>query len=355
MVRIVDSELDQEDLPSPLPMSEQEEWSDVVPIPQDDGRHPVCPIAYKDDYREMTDYFRAIMAAGEVSQRAFDLAGRVIDANAAHYTAWVYRKKLLLDLGLDISSELDWVSRISERHIKNYQLWHHRGALLELLLDPKGIADKTQDERMQIPAIRRELQFVGEVIDKDSKNFHAWSHRQFVVRLYGIWDQEMAYVETQINQDVRNNSAWNQRYFVLTANQPADVFVLTDDVADKEIAYVMDKIKLAPNNESPWSYIVGLLMRHAPNMLYERLLPSINALAAADEYALAVSSTPFFWSALVDIYEEQAKALAGAEQQQAEVMAFASEACESLATKYDPIRAKYWEYRKQTLKTASAC
>ncbi|KAJ2459153.1 CAAX geranylgeranyltransferase alpha subunit [Coemansia sp. RSA 2424] len=349
MVRIVDSDSGEED--SPLPMSEQEEWSDIVPIPQDDGKHPVCPIAYTDEYREMTDYFRAIMAAGEVSQRAFDLSGRVIDANAAHYTAWVYRKKLILDLGLDISEELSWVTQISGRHIKNYQLWHHRGALLALLLDPKDVVHESQDQRLQIPAIRNELQFVGEVIDKDSKNFHAWSHRQFVVRSYGIWDQEMAYVETQINQDVRNNSAWNQRYFVLTTNQPADVFVLSDEVADKEIAYAVDKIKLAPNNESPWSYITGLMVRHAPSMLYERLLPSINALAADEKYALAVSSTPFYWSALVDIYEEQAKTLEA--EQQAAVVALAREACESLAEKYDPVRAKYWEYRRQALQPGS--
>ncbi|KAJ2809333.1 CAAX geranylgeranyltransferase alpha subunit, partial [Coemansia furcata] len=324
MVRIVDN--DEEEW---LPMSEQEEWSDVVPIPQDDGRNPVCPIAYTDEYREMTDYFRAIMAAGEVSQRAFELSGRVIDANAAHYTAWVYRKKLIIDLGLDIGEELRWVSEISGRHIKNYQLWHHRGALLPLLLDPQDVGRLSQEQRVLIPAIRDELRFVGEVIDNDSKNFHAWSHRQLVVRSYGLWDQEMAYVETQINQDVRNNSAWNQRYFVLTANQSTDDFVLTEDVADREIAYAVEKIKLAPNNESPWSYVIGLLVRHAPAMLYERLLPRINELAADKDYAVAVTSTPFYWSALVDIYEERAKTLDVDER--GDVEAFASEACDSLA------------------------
>ncbi|KAJ2011770.1 CAAX geranylgeranyltransferase alpha subunit [Coemansia sp. S85] len=349
MARVVDEESD-EGLLLP-PMSEQEEWSDVVPIPQDDGRHPVCPIAYTDEYVEMTDYFRAVMAAGEVSHRAFELSGRVIDANAAHYTAWVYRKKLIIDLGLDISEELSWVTEISRRHIKNYQLWHHRGALLVLLLDPKDVEHESQDQTVQNPAIRNELQFVSTVIEKDSKNFHAWSHRQLVVRSYGIWDQEMAFVETQINEDVRNNSAWNQRYFALTANQSADEFVLSEELADREIGYAVDKIKLAPNNESPWSYIIGLLVRHAPAMLHERLLPKINELAADTDYALAVSNTPFYWSALVDIYEERAKALEGKER--SDVEAFAIEACDLLAKRYDPVRAKYWEYRKQALQAAS--
>lgn len=38
--------------------------------------------------REAMDYFRAILAKGELSQRALDLTTEIIEMNAANYTAW---------------------------------------------------------------------------------------------------------------------------------------------------------------------------------------------------------------------------------------------------------------------------
>ncbi|KAJ1887831.1 hypothetical protein LPJ66_008907, partial [Kickxella alabastrina] len=38
---------------SSVPLSEQAEWKDIVPIDQDDGVHPICPIAYTADYKEL--------------------------------------------------------------------------------------------------------------------------------------------------------------------------------------------------------------------------------------------------------------------------------------------------------------
>ncbi|KAI8323845.1 hypothetical protein GQ54DRAFT_257615 [Martensiomyces pterosporus] len=311
-------------------MSQQEEWRDVVPIPQDDGPHPICPIAYTDEYKEMMDYFRAVIAKGEVSERALKLSSRVIEENPGHYTVWVYRKKLIQELSASLEDELDWISEIADMHPKNYQLWHHREAIVQSLLDPK----------------ERELQFLASAIDEDSKNFHAWSYRQWLVRTYGIWDQELAFIDTMIAQDVRNNSAWNQRYFALLANRPSTDAVLVGQVVSREIEYAVDKIKLAPNNESPWSYIVGLLLRHAPEKMYTELLPQISALASDGSFSAAVSSTPFYWSALVDIYEQQAKSLP---DHKAEALSRARNICRSLASEHDPMRAKYWEFRKGQL------
>ena len=64
-------------------------WSDVTPIPQDDGGpNALATIAYTDEYRETTSYLRAIMASGEKSERALNLTSHVITLNPAHYTVW---------------------------------------------------------------------------------------------------------------------------------------------------------------------------------------------------------------------------------------------------------------------------
>ncbi|RWW24436.1 hypothetical protein GW17_00011273 [Ensete ventricosum] len=69
-----------------IPLSARPEWSDVRPVPQDDGPNPVAPIAYRDEFRETMDYFRAVYLADERSRRAIDLTTEVIGMNPGNYT-----------------------------------------------------------------------------------------------------------------------------------------------------------------------------------------------------------------------------------------------------------------------------
>ncbi|KAJ2364218.1 CAAX geranylgeranyltransferase alpha subunit [Coemansia sp. RSA 2607] len=321
-----------------VPLSQQPEWADVTPLEQQDGGYPLCPIAYTDSYKELMGYMRAVMAAGEISKRAYSLTSQVIEENPAHYTVWVYRKRLVTELSLDIEAELNWLSDIAAMHPKNYQPWHHRQVLVAMLLEPQQL-DETH------PVIRRELSFLANAIDEDSKNFHAWSYRQWLVQRYDLWTQEESFVDAMINQDVRNNSAWNQRYFVLVRSN-RDSKVDEQKVRD-EIEYSLEMIKRAPNNESPWSYIVGMLLRHAPEMLHAELLPRIQRMAEEGDTAQAMQASSFYWSALVDIYETQAMLQ---ENVREEMITLARETCAVLASDHDPTRMKYWEFRGSTLK-----
>ncbi|KAJ2598334.1 CAAX geranylgeranyltransferase alpha subunit [Coemansia sp. RSA 1722] len=333
--------------PVALPLSEQEEWKDVTPLEQEDSQFSICPIAYTDGYKEMMGYMRAVMAVGELSERAYELTGAVLKENPGHYTVWVYRKKLIEELHLDIEKELEWLESIAEMYPKNYQSWHHREVLVSMLLDPRVLADMPQDQQVCHPVIRRELSFLANAIDEDSKNFHAWSYRQWLVRRYGIWEQEKVFINTMIDQDVRNNSAWNQRYFALVQGETGSKVLVDDGTLQAEIEYAVEIIKRAPNNESPWSYIVGMLLRHAPEKLYDELLPRIQQLSVDASYDQAVKSSPFYWSALVDIYESRA-ANEDADARE-KILDLARSACAVLATDHDPVRMRYWEHRQTTL------
>lgn len=69
--------------------SDDQDWDDIAPLPQDDGGpNPLAAIAYTDEYAEAMSYLRAIMAKNEMSQRALHLTEDIIDMNAAHYTVW---------------------------------------------------------------------------------------------------------------------------------------------------------------------------------------------------------------------------------------------------------------------------
>lgn len=60
--------------------------------------------------------------------------------------------------------------------------------------------------------------------------FFLCHHRQWVLKEFNLWDDELDYVDTLLEDDVRNNSAWNQRYFVVSHTTK-----FTDDVLEKEI------------------------------------------------------------------------------------------------------------------------
>ena len=122
------------------------EWSDLVPVHQSEGPHPIVPIDYTDQFRDAMDYFRAVMAQQELSSRALDLVTDVIHLNAANYTvrriiqhcirdvartsllpasvqAWHYRRLLVDRLGVSMEEECAWLARCAQEHAKNYQLW----------------------------------------------------------------------------------------------------------------------------------------------------------------------------------------------------------------------------------------
>ncbi|KAI9870650.1 MAG: CAAX geranylgeranyltransferase alpha subunit, partial [Pleopsidium flavum] len=163
-------------------------WSDIVPIPQDDGGpNPLAAIKYTEEYSEAMSYLRAVMANNEFSERVLDLTEDVIGMNAAHYTVWnnrLYRAKVLFSLNADLRAEITWLNAIALEHQKNYQIWHHRQLIMEHLADPSGETD-----------------FLMQMFAHDSKNYHVWSYRQWLVRHFGLWETEFGDIEELLRKD----------------------------------------------------------------------------------------------------------------------------------------------------------
>lgn len=51
--------------------------------------------------------------------------------------------------------------------------------------------------------------------DVDSKNYHAWSFRTWLVEQTGLWEEELSFAEEMIEEDCFNNSAWAYRFFLV--------------------------------------------------------------------------------------------------------------------------------------------
>ena len=89
-----------------VPYGDRPEWSDVVPLEQPDSANPVVRIAYPEAYVDTMNYFRAVYASGEVSERALALTESAIALNGANYTVWHRRWELVKALGADLDAEL---------------------------------------------------------------------------------------------------------------------------------------------------------------------------------------------------------------------------------------------------------
>ncbi|GJJ14985.1 hypothetical protein Clacol_009255 [Clathrus columnatus] len=221
-------------------------WSDVIPIPQfDEGAKPVAPILYSEEYRDATDYFRGVVRAGEKSQRVLDLTEHLIRLNPGHYSVWQYRYDTLLAIKADLREELRRMDELATTHMKTYQVWHHRQLLIEQLHEPDS-----------------ELDFIKTILDIDSKNYHTWGYRQWILAHFNredLWIAEIRYVEQMLKKDLRNNSAWNHRFFVLWSNGRRESGEIQDEFLRTEIQFVKDNISLAPNNDAAWNYYRGVL------------------------------------------------------------------------------------------------
>ncbi|KAG0357992.1 hypothetical protein BC939DRAFT_411086 [Gamsiella multidivaricata] len=346
-----------------VPFYEKPEWADVVPIPQDDGPNPLVPIAYRKEYSITMDYFRAISKAQEQSERALELTKIVIELSPSHYTVWHYRQTLLKALNKDLNKELEWTRWMGSEHPKSYQIWHHRQVIVDhlsasFLSTPSSALPTTASTLTMAPIIpyqdlsesqqaavrdvvQVELDFIAASLTEDSKNYHAWGYRQWVLSHFGNgpwWEQELSYIDDLLTVDIRNNSAWNQRFFVVGMGPKS----LTSDVTQREVEYAKAKIERTPNNESPWVYIAGILNKT------KRPLSEIQEFCEGLISLPRANFSPYLHSTLLDIYEQEAK-----EKKTAESVSKAKEEAIMLAEKIDTIRSKYWNWRMNQLKSIS--
>jgi protein farnesyltransferase/geranylgeranyltransferase type-1 subunit alpha len=176
-----------------------------------------------------------------------------------------------------------------------------------------------------------ELAFVEQILNEDSKNYHAWGYRQWVLSRFGLWEGELEFISRLLREDVRNNSAWNQRFFVLQAT--ADL--ASPALLAAEAEFAESHIERAPSNPSPWNYLRGLL----EPVGYDAV-PRVRAMC--EERAAAGSSPPgseggrvMAMGLLVDVL------LASGSKEELER---ARALCQALG-EMDPIRAAYWSWR----------
>ncbi|KXJ93300.1 putative geranylgeranyltransferase type I alpha subunit [Microdochium bolleyi] len=319
------------------------EWDDVAPIPQAEPEHALAAIAYPEDYAEAMAYLRAVMASKEHSPRCLELTEHIISMNPAHYTVWLYRFAIVEALNISIPEEMAWLNAVSLEHLKNYQIWHHRQQLLDHYYP--AIATSAEDVAGLAAS---ETAFLNKMLAQDTKNYHVWSYRQYLVRKLGMWgDTERQSIEGMIDDDVRNNSAWSHRFFLVfsdpgyttpgshaTEHDPK----IPSEIIDREVEYAKLKAGLAPQNQSPWNYLRGVLVKGGRPLGEAREFAEgfIKELGSEADNKERVRSSHAL-DLLADIYKE------AGDKERADLC------LRRLGDKWDRIRKGYWEYRRRAL------
>jgi len=333
----------QQDSSTLVLFSERPEWADVTPLEQYEGVNPLAPIYYSEEYKDATSYFRGVVKAGEMSPRVLELTEAIIRMNPAHYSAWQYRYKTLLELNNPLDDELALMDEIAVKHLKTYQVWHHRRLLVVRTREPA-----------------RELAFLSRSLRADTKNYHTWSYRQWLLAYFNedtLWERELDFVDDLLEEDLRNNSAWHHRFFVVFQSGVRKGDEDRGAVAQREISFVKQYITKAPNNASAWNYLRGVL-EHSK-------IPFSELQIFVTPYTLPQPSEDDAPAEVIDLENPLPSKLAQLpcvaaiefladvhEAAGGDSIMKATELWKLLADEHDTIRKKYWEYRiREALRT----
>lgn len=287
----------------------------------------LCAIAYSEEYRKTVGILRALLAKKEYSERALAAADAAIALNPAHYTVWAYRYDIVAYFALKLNDaekgsyvdlELEKNDSFAIETPKNYQIWNYRELLIKLHPNPNP---------------KRELPLIEVIIAEDNKNYHTWAYRTWLVKYFNLFDSntETQFVDLLLAADIRNNSAWNFRFFLKFSQSKNDAF-------EEEVEYAKNAILKAPQNQSSWNYLTGVY-EHCKRDLSEL---ELFCLQFVDFDTIDLESQEKLPVQSIDAVALLQKIYAKSEKQK-------SLKALDILTKIDPIRARFWEYKRSLL------
>lgn len=248
-------------------------------------------VAYRSSTTKLLDQYHKDVYTLET----LDLTTDVLALNPELYTAWNYRREILLKLiphTLTKKDALEQDLKLVMHHLKRfpkcYWVWNHRSWCLHQL-SLTGEANWAY-----------ELAIVSRLLEMDSRNYHGWHYRRYVVSnmeresaaaaaspeserklLLDLAITEYEYTTSKINKNISNFSAWHNRsklipqlyllYTQVVASNSAGglsatptsidlIFRSPYDILMHELELVKTGMYMDAEDTSVWSYLQWLVL-----------------------------------------------------------------------------------------------
>ncbi|KAJ7771740.1 rab-protein geranylgeranyltransferase [Mycena metata] len=242
------------------------------------------------EYLALTDEVLAKKAAEDWSREALGLTTRLLQINPEFYTVWNYRRNILLrgvfpesspaEINDFLTDDLSMTTLALKMHPKVYWIWSHRRWCLENVPDGPGTDAEGDINGWRKINWERELFVVDKMLNADSRNFHAWSYRRYVLaRMPDARSEtaELAYTTRKIEANFSNFSAWHQRSKLLTSLWGSGKLEYSKS-KEEEFELVRNAMYTDPNDQSAWIYHRWLMGAGADKEVLEREIAVIQEL-----------------------------------------------------------------------------
>jgi len=247
-------------------------------------------LAKIEEFNKLSQAVLARKKQNDWSQESFNLATKILQVNPEFYTVWNYRRHILIngmfahspaetirDL---LSDELAMTMTALKSHPKVYWIWNHRRWCLEHLPDGPGQDGDPDFQGWKQAAWDKELFIVEKMLDADSRNFHAWDYRRYVLAEMPSprpETTELVYTTKKIEANFSNFSAWHQRSKIL-ASLWTQGRLDEDKSREEEFELLRNAMYTDPNDQSVWMYHRWLVGTGASKGLLMREIAAIQEL-----------------------------------------------------------------------------
>ncbi|KAL4803652.1 hypothetical protein BDV18DRAFT_144118 [Aspergillus unguis] len=329
-------------------------------------------------YRELEHAVRKEIAGSQFTPETLQKLSDLLKKNPEYYTMWNFRRRVLrhgfsqavsdgsTESNIDqittlIKTDLQFLIPLLRSFPKCYWIWNYRLWLLDEAkrLLPRAVARKIWQE---------ELALVGKMLSLDSRNFHGWGYRRFVVETLetlaskegdekSLAEEEFQYAKKMIGTNLSNFSAWHYRTKLIQR------LLSEKSASDEERKQMLDdELELIhralcdPYDQSLWFYHQNLMCTFDPIKSSQTMAPNLTKAERLEyihkeveeiqEMLDGAEDCKYLYQALIDctLLAARVEGTTPNGEQKAQVSGWLSE-----LKKLDPLRAGRWLQLEQSL------